>query len=52
MSLSRRTPHPEHGDAYERQTFTCRECRHEIERSADSRGKPHALSHRTTKRRS
>jgi predicted RNA-binding Zn-ribbon protein involved in translation (DUF1610 family) len=41
MSLSRRTPHSEHGDAYERQTFTCRECGHDIERSADKRGMPH-----------
>jgi transposase-like protein len=41
MSLTRRTPHSEHGDSYERQTFTCRECRHEIERSTDTHGKPH-----------
>jgi transposase-like protein len=40
MTLIRRTPHSEHGDAYERQTFTCRECGHEIERSADTQGKP------------
>jgi hypothetical protein len=41
MSLSRRTPHSEHGDSYELQTFTCRGCGHEIERSADKRGTPH-----------
>jgi hypothetical protein len=41
MSLSRRTPHSEHGDTYERQTFTCRECGHEVERGADTHGKPH-----------
>jgi hypothetical protein len=41
MSLIRRTPHSEHGDSYERQTFVCLECRHEAERSADVRGNPH-----------
>jgi hypothetical protein len=41
MSLTRRTPHSEFGDAYERQTFTCRECKHETERSTDTHGKPH-----------
>jgi predicted RNA-binding Zn-ribbon protein involved in translation (DUF1610 family) len=42
MRLSRRTPHSEHGDTYERQTFTCRDCGHEVERSADTHGKPHS----------
>lgn len=41
MSLSRRTPHSEHGQSYERQTFTCRACGYDIERSADKRGMPH-----------
>jgi hypothetical protein len=41
MSLSRRTPHSEHGQSYERQTFTCRACGHDIERSADKRGMLH-----------
>ena len=38
MYLTRRTPHSEHGASYERQTFTCDGCRHEIERSADNIG--------------
>ena len=38
MRLTRRGPHTEHGDVYERQTFTCRQCNHEIERSADTHG--------------
>lgn len=38
MRLTRRTPHPVRGDAFERQTFTCRVCQHEIERDADSLG--------------
>jgi hypothetical protein len=41
MSLSRRTPHSELGASYERQTFTCYDCVHDIERSADMQGKPH-----------
>jgi hypothetical protein len=41
MSLSRRTPHSEHGQSYERQTFTCRECSHDIERSVNKRGMRH-----------
>jgi transposase-like protein len=40
MRLTRRGPHTEHGDVYERQTFTCRQCNHEIERSADTHGNP------------
>ena len=42
MSLIRRTPDSEHGAGWERQTFVCRECRHEIERSVDSTGNPRA----------
>ena len=41
MSLTRRSPHSEHGALYERQTFVCRDCRHEVERSADVSGNPH-----------
>jgi uncharacterized protein with PIN domain len=41
MRLTRRTPHPVHGKRYERQTFTCRNCRFEIERSVDEHGNPH-----------
>jgi hypothetical protein len=41
MSLSRRTPHSEHGASYERQTFSCYDCGRDIERSADQRGMPH-----------
>jgi hypothetical protein len=32
MRLTRRTPHPVRGHAFELQTFTCRICQHEIER--------------------
>ena len=38
---SRRAPRPVFGVGYERQTFACRKCRHEMERNADSQGKPH-----------
>jgi uncharacterized protein YbaR (Trm112 family) len=38
MRLTRRTPHPEYGYDFERQTFTCRVCHHEIERNADLLG--------------
>ena len=38
MRLTRRTPHPVHGYDFELQTFTCRVCRHEIERDADRLG--------------
>jgi len=38
MSLTRRTPHPKRGYDFELQTFTCRVCNHEIERSADGLG--------------
>jgi len=37
MMIIRRTPHSDHGRAYERQS----DCRTEIERSADLHGKPY-----------
>ena len=37
MSLTRRGPHADHLD-YERQTFTCRACDHQIERIVDADG--------------
>ncbi len=41
MQVTRRTPHPLHGHTYELQTFECRTCGNEIERSADRSGRPH-----------
>jgi hypothetical protein len=41
MIIIRRTPHSDHGPAYERQSFICIDCRTEIERSADLHGKRH-----------
>jgi hypothetical protein len=41
MLVTRRTPHPVHGNKYELQTFRCRTCEGEIERSADRDGLPH-----------
>jgi hypothetical protein len=38
MRLTRRTPHSKLGRAFELQTFTCRICQHEVERSADELG--------------
>jgi hypothetical protein len=38
MRLTRRAPHPIHGNAFELQTFTCRTCRHQIERGVDRLG--------------
>jgi hypothetical protein len=38
MRLTRRTPHPVRGNDFELQTFTCRVCHHEFERSADRLG--------------
>jgi hypothetical protein len=38
MRLTRRTPHPVRGNDFELQIFTCRICRHEIERDADLLG--------------
>jgi hypothetical protein len=40
MSLIRRQPHPDHGDAYELQTFRCRDCDAVVTRSADPDGNP------------
>ena len=42
MIVNRRTPHPLYGSTYELQTFECRTCPYEIERSADRAGLPHA----------
>ena len=41
MNITRRTPHPIYGCAYELQTFECRICRLEVDRSADRAGHPH-----------
>jgi hypothetical protein len=41
MHVTRRTPHPLHGHAYELQTFKCPKCGSNIERSADRSGLPH-----------
>ena len=38
MRLTRRGPHPIHGIEFERQTFKCRSCGHEIERNTDRLG--------------
>jgi hypothetical protein len=38
MRLTRRAPHPSYGNEFERQTFQCRSCKHEIERNADRAG--------------
>jgi hypothetical protein len=38
MHLTRRAPHPIHGNAFELQTFTCGTCRLEIERGVDRLG--------------
>jgi hypothetical protein len=42
MNVMRRTPHPVYGHAYELQTFECRTCKFETERSADRSGLPHS----------
>jgi len=39
--VTRRTPHPLYGCNYELQTFECRTCGYETERSADRSGLPH-----------
>jgi hypothetical protein len=44
MYLIRRSPHPTYGSEWERQVFACSKCIHEIERSADKDGQPHAAS--------
>jgi len=41
MNVTRRSPHPLYGNAYELQTFECRTCKREIERCADGNGLPH-----------
>jgi hypothetical protein len=41
MYVTRRTPHPLYGNTYELQTFECRTCNFEIQRSADRSGLPH-----------
>jgi hypothetical protein len=41
MNVTRRTPHPIYGGAYELQTFECRICGLEVDRSADRAGHPH-----------
>jgi hypothetical protein len=38
MGLTRRTPHPKYSCDFERQTFTCRVCRHEVERNVNRLG--------------
>ena len=38
MLLTRRVPHPTYGVEFERQTFKCRSCSHEMERNADRVG--------------
>jgi hypothetical protein len=40
MSLIRRHPHPDHGEAFELQTFGCRNCTSVFTRSADRDGNP------------
>jgi transposase-like protein len=41
MYVTRRTPHSLYGSTYELQTFECRTCKYEVNRSADSSGLPH-----------
>jgi hypothetical protein len=38
MWLSRRVPHPTLGYDFELQNFTCRSCKHEMQREADIGG--------------
>jgi hypothetical protein len=42
MYLIRRTPLPDFGHTYERQTFRCVSCQKEVERSANKKGHAHA----------
>jgi hypothetical protein len=42
MNVTRRSPHPLYGSAYELQTFECETCGREIKRSSDVSGLPHA----------
>ena len=39
MAVTRRSPDADFGLRYERQIFTCRACRHQIERTVDADGK-------------
>lgn len=39
MSVSRRSPDPERGEAYEIQTISCSGCEHEFTRNVDRSGK-------------
>jgi len=41
MALFRRTPHETLGSKYERQSFICRDCGFESDRSSDRAGHPH-----------
>jgi hypothetical protein len=41
MRLTRRAPHPLYGLEYELQSFECRICGRDIDRSADGAGSPH-----------
>jgi predicted RNA-binding Zn-ribbon protein involved in translation (DUF1610 family) len=41
MNVTRRSPHPLHGIAYEIQTFECGTCGREMTRSSDRIGLPH-----------
>jgi hypothetical protein len=41
MRLIRRSPHPQHGEAYEAQIFACNDG-HEAKRSVDTKGAPHS----------
>jgi hypothetical protein len=40
MGLARRSPDAAHGEAFELQTFCCRGCDREIQRSVDAQGRP------------
>jgi hypothetical protein len=40
MHVIRRSPDPDLGESYERQTFSCDECDCELERTADADGSP------------
>jgi hypothetical protein len=42
ITVTRRSPHPLFGSAYELQTFECQICGGEIKRSSDGSGLPHA----------
>ena len=39
--FARRMPHPMYANTFELQTFECRTCKFETERSADRSGLPH-----------